>query len=201
MLGAITGAVGALGGLIQGGLNYDLQKKQFEYQKQLQQQIFEREDNAVQRRANDMANAGLSKTLAAGGAASAGPVVQTQAPQLSGMDSVGDMSGAGLTDANTAVAKEREKLVSEQVNTEQQQQKTLRANANLADSNAQKNRVDSLVSLYNLGSSMSQGLRVGEKADMFSLLRGAINSAFDPWKEEKSAFNELLDQFSLGLKK
>ena len=43
--------------------------------------MFAREDNAVQRRAADLKAAGLSKTLAAGGAAQAGPVVATQAPQ------------------------------------------------------------------------------------------------------------------------
>ena len=36
----------------------------FEYQKNLQQQIFGREDSAVQRRVADLQKAGLSKTLA-----------------------------------------------------------------------------------------------------------------------------------------
>lgn len=68
--------------------NYDLQKdnlqfqkdsylNNFNYQKNLQQQLFGREDNAIQRRALDMQNAGLSKTLAAGDGAGAGSVVST----------------------------------------------------------------------------------------------------------------------------
>ncbi|UBZ25027.1 VP2 [Chicken proventriculitis-associated circular virus 11] len=93
--------------------NYDLQKEafglqkdafqfqkdsylnNFNYQKQLQQQLFNREDNAIQRRAEDMQKAGLSKTLAAGSGAGAGSVVSTagsnasfngSAPQRSQVD-------------------------------------------------------------------------------------------------------------------
>ncbi len=55
----------------------------FNYQKQLQQQLFNREDNAIQRQAADMEKAGLSKTLAAGGGAGAGPVVSTSSSNAS----------------------------------------------------------------------------------------------------------------------
>lgn len=57
--------------------NLAFQNANLDYQKALQQQIFQREDNSAQRRAKDLELAGLSKTLAAGAGAGAGSVVST----------------------------------------------------------------------------------------------------------------------------
>lgn len=53
------------------------QQREFDYARDIQNQIFEREDNSVQRRVADLEKAGLSKTLAAGSGAGAGSVVST----------------------------------------------------------------------------------------------------------------------------
>lgn len=81
--------------------NLDMQKANLQWQKDLQAQLFMREDNAVQRRVADLKAAGLSPVLAAGSAANAGPVVQTQAPQaraalLDWQPKFGQMTGEAL---------------------------------------------------------------------------------------------------------
>lgn len=58
--------------------NLGFQQENLDYQKALQQQIFEREDTAYERTVNDMRNAGLSP-LAMNGTDGAGQAVQTDA--------------------------------------------------------------------------------------------------------------------------
>lgn len=68
--------------------NYELQKDWQNYQKQLQREIFQREDNAIQRRASDIASAGGNPAMAweTGNGAGAGSIVDTSAPQQAPYD-------------------------------------------------------------------------------------------------------------------
>ncbi len=76
--------------------NFELQKENLAYQKDLQNKIFEREDTAVQRRVADLVSAGLSPTLAAGSSAGSGSVVSTSAPQKrSNFESIMALAGVG----------------------------------------------------------------------------------------------------------
>ena len=69
-----------VGSAIGAGLNYLQQKRQFEYDKELQEKAWVREDNAVQRRVADLEAAGLSPTLAAGSAATSSSPIRAQVP-------------------------------------------------------------------------------------------------------------------------
>lgn len=104
ILGSLTAGstlAGAVDSILINKKNFDLQKEHFAYQKDLQKQIFEREDNAVQRRVADLVSAGLSPTLAAGSSAGAGSVVSTSAPQKrNNFESLMALAGVGTALAN-----------------------------------------------------------------------------------------------------
>lgn len=72
---------------------YDSYKEHqnYAYQKDLQQKIFQREDSSVQRRVNDLRQAGLSPTLGAGQGASAGQAIKTEAPKAPHIDATEKM--------------------------------------------------------------------------------------------------------------
>lgn len=61
--------------------NYKLQVDTLNYQKELQQKVFDREDTAVQRKKADLIAAGMNPLLAAGSGAGAGSVVPVITPQ------------------------------------------------------------------------------------------------------------------------
>jgi len=81
LIGGATGLLSGIGNFITGQKNYEHQKALLDYQKQMQQESWNREDNAVQRRVADLKAAGLSPVLAAGSAAGSSSPIQLNAPK------------------------------------------------------------------------------------------------------------------------
>nr|WAE43334.1 MAG: hypothetical protein [Microviridae sp.] len=104
VLSGLGGLIPGIGGLVSGIGNLVSQNAQFDYNKQMQQKTWDREDTAVQRRADDLEAAGLSKTLAAGGAA------QTMAPISNAVPNVGESVDKSLNGAAMGMALLRQKV-------------------------------------------------------------------------------------------
>lgn len=139
-LGDITSVGSTLAGTVDSFLanrqNLDLQKKNLAYQKDLQKEIFAREDNAVQRRVNDLVKAGLSPTLAAGSAAGAGSVVSTSAPQKrNNLEALTALASVKTLLAQQQRAQTEADIARQQLNMSKEQLKQLRMDNKYYDSN------------------------------------------------------------------
>lgn len=125
---AVIEGLTAIGGAVQGLANigtdiYNLhqQEKALEYNKEMQQKAWYREDNAVQRRVRDLQLAGLSPVLAAGSSAQASGPIQLSGPQLDKSNVIGNVlqsviASKNIQQMNAGIAQTQEqtKLIKEQ---------------------------------------------------------------------------------------
>lgn len=167
-----------------GFYNTRKQKELLDYQKNLQREIFKREDTAVQRRVKDLEAAGLSKTLAAGGAAQSGHVAKTEAPQFNAPDMSGVYMGAeGYTsDLQRREMKERLKLIGKQINNADETAKHIRAMTE-----AERAKVD--IDRWNLEISRNLGMKTTDPLNLSTL---TLRSLTKP---------SLIDRFKKGFGK
>lgn len=103
------------------------QYKQMNYQKEMQQESWRREDNAVQRRVDDLGAAGLSPVLAAGSSAAASAPISIGAPDHG--DIQGNIRGA-------------QEMVAMQKSIAKTEADTLRTNAERAKVALESDKVD-----------------------------------------------------------
>lgn len=139
-LGDITTIGSTLAGTVDSFLtnqqNLNLQKQNLAYQKDLQKEIFAREDNAVQRRVNDLIKAGLSPTLAAGSSAGAGSVVSTSAPQKrNNLEALTALASVKTLIAQQQRAQTEADIAKQQLDTSKEQLKQLRLDTKYYDKN------------------------------------------------------------------
>lgn len=110
--------LGWLGGLVGAGsslFNSYQQQQSAAYEADLQQQIFKREDNAVQRRAADLEAAGLSKTLAAGGGANAGSAIKVTTPQSDAGDVL--QNALNVSNIRTQILRQKKEIAQTEAQT------------------------------------------------------------------------------------
>lgn len=98
MSAVLPSVISGIGGIASAGINMSEQKATQKYNRDLQQQIFDREDNAVQRRVADLEQSGFSKWSAVDNpAATASGFTEHSSPQvdmsnaLAGVNSLGEL--------------------------------------------------------------------------------------------------------------
>lgn len=183
--------------------NYKFQKDVFNYQKQLQREIFQREDNAIRRRAADIAAAGGNPATAweTGSGAGAGQSIPVSAPQQEQVDynalmgsSLAGIPGAiqqfqqfQLTSAQIKRMEADTSLVNAEVITEsiRQKQLELQSAKTIEEKNKIKAEIESLN--YTLDYSINHNLRPNDNNNTI------YNSAKDMLNEVISVIPDRFD--------
>lgn len=210
---AMTNATNAQSTRDTNRVNAQIASNNLDYQREYNEQIFAREDNAVQRRAADLEAAGLSKTLAAGSPASAGG--SASAPLNMHREESGppaqDVFSAGITSAN-AVANmittaQAQQLQNEKTRAEIDQQTIINqylADQILADLDNKKASTDSIrastaktdlertVLNYDFGYAQRAGMMHQSTGVVTDVMKHVLGMNEEQWKKYGNRIEQFL---------
>lgn len=199
-LGTAGGLFGNILGFMQNQRNLQFQYDNLEYQKALQEKIFDREDTSYQRTINDMRKAGLSP-LAMNGTNNAGSAIPTTAPVSNFVPETTSFNNAMTTIANmksiineskrveAEVSKSNAETEAQLINNKYAESQILTTLASMREdmnlSRTQRNLINTQITGYLLDN-QDKGLRLKYADDLYKYQ--AMNSEYNA-KQLKERFD------------